>query len=128
MTEKRFVLERSDYDLKYEFRVADISKVKKTKEDFWNEEEEIYEYRKYINYLWENDAFLTLEEADELLNNLYEENKQLKSENLILKGKLHQLRLKCGKQEEELECLSEETIEQFKQDLKDGKFIEYTAR
>lgn len=64
----------------------------------------------------------------DLLNELHEENEQLKSKNLILKGKLHQLQLKCGKQEEKLECLSEETIEQFKQDLKDGKFIEYTAR
>ena len=81
MTEnKRFVLERSDYDLKYEFRVADISRVEKTKEDFWNEEEEIYEYRKYIAYLLENDAFLTLEEADELLNALHNENKQLKQQ------------------------------------------------
>lgn len=62
------------------------------------------------------------------MNELSDENEQLKSKNLILKGKLHQLRLKYGKQEEELECLSEETIEQFKQDLKDGKFIEYTAR
>jgi SMC interacting uncharacterized protein involved in chromosome segregation len=59
---------------------------------------------------------------------LEKENEQLKSKNLILKGKLHQLRLKCGKQEEEIECLSEETIEKFKQDLKDGNFIEFTAR
>ena len=67
-------------------------------------------------------------DVTDVLNDLNDENVQLKSENLILKGKLHQLRLKCGKQEEEIECLSEETIEQFKQDLKDGKFIEYTAR
>ena len=61
-------------------------------------------------------------------NRLEKENEQLKSKNLILKGKLHQLRLKCGKQEEEIECLSEETIEKFKQDLQDGNFIEFTAR
>ena len=64
----------------------------------------------------------------DLLNQLNDENEQLKSKNLILKGKLHQLRLKCGKQEEEIECLSEETIEKFKQDLQDGNFIEFTAR
>jgi len=91
MVEKRFVLERSDYDLKYEFRVADISKVKKTKEDFWNEEEEIYEYRKYIAYLWENDAFLTLEEADELLNTLHEENQALKKQNKMLRTNVGKL-------------------------------------
>ena len=30
--------------------------------------------------MWENDAFLTLEEADELLNALHEENEQLKQQ------------------------------------------------
>lgn len=67
-------------------------------------------------------------EMEDYLARLEEENEQLKSKNLILKGKLHQLRLKCGKQEEEIECLSEETIEKFKQDLQDGNFIEFTAR
>lgn len=59
---------------------------------------------------------------------LKEENEQLKQQNLILKGKLHRLRMEKGALEEEIECLSEETVEQFKQDLRDGKFIEYTAR
>ena len=44
MSNKRFLLEDSDYDLKYEFRVADLSRVEKTKEDFWNEKEEKYDY------------------------------------------------------------------------------------
>ena len=79
MTEKRFLLEDSDYDLKYEFRVADLSRVEKTKEDFWNEKEEVYDYFDYIEYLYENNAFLTTDEADKILNELAEENKQLKN-------------------------------------------------
>ena len=78
MTEKRFLLEDSDYDLKYEFSVADLSRVEKTKEDFWNEKEEVYDYFDYIEYLYENNAFLTTEEADKILNELAEENQQLK--------------------------------------------------
>ena len=81
MTEKRFLLEDSDYDLKYEFRIADLSKVKKTKEDFWNDKEEEYNYRGnggYLDYLYDNGAFLTQKEADELLNKLNEENQKLK--------------------------------------------------
>lgn len=78
MTEKRFLLEDSDYDLKYEFSVADLSRVEKTKEDFWNEKEEVYDYFDYIEYLYENNAFLTTDEADKILNELAEENQQLK--------------------------------------------------
>ena len=78
MTEKRFLLEDSDYDLEYEFSVVDLSRVEKTKEDFWNEKEEVYDYFDYIEYLYENNAFLTIEEADKILNELAEENQQLK--------------------------------------------------
>ena len=78
MSNKRFLLEDSDYDLKYEFRVDDLSRVEKTKEDFWNEKEEKYDYFDYIEYLYENNAFLTTEEADKILNELAEENQQLK--------------------------------------------------
>lgn len=78
MSNKRFLLEDSDFDLKYEFRVADLSRVEKTKEDFWNEKEEKYDYFDYIEYLYENNAFLTIEEADKILNELAEENQQLK--------------------------------------------------
>lgn len=56
------------------------------------------------------------------------ENEELKQSNLVLKGKLHRLRMEKGALEEEIECLSEETVEQFKQDLKNEKFIEYTVR
>ena len=56
------------------------------------------------------------------------ENEQLKQEKRLLKGKLHRLRMEKGAMEEEIECLSEETIEQFKKDLQDGEFIELTAR
>ena len=98
MTEKRFLLEKSDFDLKYEFRVADLSRVEKTKEDFWDEKEEQYHYRDYVSYLYDNDAFLTEEEADEILNSLADENQQykiltdeLKRQNRKLKARLNDL-------------------------------------
>lgn len=78
---KRFLLERSDYDLKYEFRIADLSRVDKTKEDFWDEEEEMYNYRGidgFLDYLYDNNAFLTQDEANQVLNELHEENQSLK--------------------------------------------------
>lgn len=80
---KRFLLERSDYDLKYEFRIADLSRVDKTKEDFWDEEEEMYNYRGidgFLDYLYDNNAFLTQEEADQVLNELHEENERLRNQ------------------------------------------------
>ena len=74
MTEKRFITEQSDYDLMYEFRVADTSRVEKTKEDFWNEDEECYDYFEYIDYLYSHNAFLTEEEVNKILNSLNDEN------------------------------------------------------
>ena len=82
MTEKRFLLENSDYDLKYEFRIADLSRVEKTKEDFWDKEEKCCNYHGiggYLEYLYNNNAFLTQHEADKVLNALAEDNEQLKS-------------------------------------------------
>ena len=94
MTEKRFLLEQSDYDLKYEFRVADLSRVEKTKEDFWNKEEERYNYHDeggYLDYLYDNNAFLTEEEADKVLNELNDENEELKRREMIYLDKIRGL-------------------------------------
>lgn len=60
------------------------------------------------------------------LNGLAEENEQLKKENQQLRQQLNELNIEKGN--EVIGSLSEETIEQFKQDFKDGKFIEFTAR
>lgn len=78
MAKNRFLLGESDYDLKYEFRVADLSRVERTIEDFWNEKEEIFEYLEFLNYLYMNGAFLTKEEANKIFNGLHEENKELR--------------------------------------------------
>ena len=77
MAKNRFLLGESDYDLKYEFRVADLTRVERTIEDFWNKEEEIFEYLEFLNYLYMNNAFLTKEEANKIFNGLHEENKEL---------------------------------------------------
>lgn len=78
MTKNRFLLQVGDYDLAYEFRVADLTRVDKTKEDFWNEEVEVYEYLEYLNYLYMNGAFLTMKEANKIFNGLHEENEELR--------------------------------------------------
>ena len=62
------------------------------------------------------------------IEGLEKDIKELKQENILLKGKLHRLRIEKGAIEEEIECLSEETIEKFKEDLQNGEFIELTAR
>lgn len=78
MTKNRFLFGASEFDLKYEFRVADLTRVERTIEDFWNEEEEIFEYLEFLNYLYINNAFLTMEEANKIFNGLYEENQELR--------------------------------------------------
>lgn len=78
MTKNRFLLQASDYDVKYEFRVADLTRVEKTIEDFWNEKAGVYDYFEYLYYLSKNKAFLTMEEANKIFNGLHEENKELR--------------------------------------------------
>lgn len=77
---KRFLLANSDYDLKYEMRIADLTRVDKTKEDFFNEEEECYDYNKFLEYLYDNNAFLTKDKAEKVLNEQDQQIKQLKQE------------------------------------------------
>jgi len=71
----RFLLESSDYDLKYEMRIADLTRVDKTKEDFFNDEEGCYNYNEFLEYLYDNNAFLTKDEAEKILN---EQDRQIK--------------------------------------------------
>lgn len=70
MADKRFLVTGGYYDIKWDMRIADLNKVNKTKEDFWDEEEERYDMYKYYDYLHEKNAFLTDEDADKLLNGL----------------------------------------------------------
>ena len=77
---KRFLLANSDYDLKYEMRIADLTRVDKTKEDFFNEEEECYDYNKFLEYLYANNAFLTKDEAEKVLNEQAQKIKELEHE------------------------------------------------
>ena len=78
MTEKRFEVIPGDSDLKWDIRIADLHRVEKTKEDFWNDDEECYNSYDYFSYLYDNDAFLTVDEAYTLFNSLEEENQELK--------------------------------------------------
>lgn len=68
MTEKRFI----GYDFgEYENRnyaVYDLSKSEKTKEDFWDNEEECYDIWAFVDYLEENDCVLSCDEVVDLLN------------------------------------------------------------
>ena len=89
MTDKRFLIQEADSGRKIEMSIADTSKVNFTLKDFrefWNYGEKGSPYYEYIGYLWSNKAFLTVDEADELLNNLADENMELKKENKKLKA------------------------------------------
>lgn len=117
MTKNRFLLQASDYDLKYEFRVADLTRVDKTKEDFWNEEVEVYEYLEYLNYLYMNGAFLTMEEANKIFNGLHEENEELR----------HKLSQQEMEYATDLHRLAEEN-EELKQKVDFYKYFQKDAR
>ena len=80
MTE-RFLLESSNYDLKYEMRIADLTRVEKSKEDFFDEDEECYKYHEFLEYLYEHGAFLTRDEAEKVLN---EQDQQIKKTKEVL--------------------------------------------
>lgn len=83
---KRFLLANSDYDLKYEMRIADLTRVDKTKEDFFNEEnDEYYNYVKFREYLYANNAFLTKDEAEKVLN---EQDQKIKDIEKLLDNEL----------------------------------------
>ena len=96
MTNKRFVIEEADTECMADICIADTSEVDFTLEDFWDYEDECYNYRKYIEHLWGDDAFLTIDEADELLNNLADENRHLKKENEELQNEVKELKGKAS--------------------------------
>ena len=60
------------------YAIADVSKSDKTKEDFLDENEEIYDIIAFDDYLWEKGCYMTGEEVENQLNKLYEENQTLK--------------------------------------------------
>ena len=93
MTKKRFIVVDGDYDIKYEFRIADLNRVKKTKEDFWDSEEECYNTHDFLEYLLNNNAFITAKDADLLLNNIAEDNEKLHT-NLLEKEKIDDMEKK----------------------------------
>lgn len=77
MTEKRFYcIDEDEYNA---YWIADTSKVDKNKEDFYDEKEELYQIYKFEEYLEDNNAVLKGEEVVDLLNELHEENQELKN-------------------------------------------------
>ena len=88
---KRFIAIESDYD-EHSYRIGDTDKVKKKLSDFYNEEEEYYEYREFLMYLYKNTAFLSKEEVLDILHNLIKENEDLKLENCGLRYALENIK------------------------------------
>ena len=58
MTEKRFWVIEGDSGINCEMRIADVNSVEKTKEDFWDSEEECYNTYDFLEYLLNNNAFI----------------------------------------------------------------------
>lgn len=106
MDEKRFYCdERGEYR---SYAIYDCSKVEKTKEDFWNSEEEIYDIFAYTDYLLENDCMIISDEVENLLNKFAKENEQLKHYKLYEDNK--RLQTIIADLKEENEQLKQEVI------------------
>lgn len=78
MSEKRFYCD--DVGEYRNYAIFDTSKCEKSKEDFYDIEEECYDLMAFEDYLLENDCILLSDDVVDLLNALYEENKRLKEE------------------------------------------------
>ena len=91
------------------YAIADVSKSDKTIKDFLDENEEVYDIIAFNDYLWEKGCYMTGEEVENQLNELYEENQQLKQENQRTKEAIYFL-IECEashttNKEEEMEAL-----------------------
>lgn len=135
MTEKRFEVIPGGYDSKWDIRIADLHRIKKTKKDFWNDTENRYNLYEYYNYLYDNNAFLTVEEAEKILNELAKEKEKLQNDATVLvysnqdyRKENEQLQTRNTRQAntiDELYNLIEkkdwETLQQIIQNLKDSE-------
>lgn len=89
-----------DSGLEYrDYAIFDLTDVDKTKEDFWDPEEELYDIWSFEDYLFNQDgALMRGEDVEEKLNglsseceSLKKENRKLAMENHILSGYLQKL-------------------------------------
>ena len=79
MTEKRFIgYDEGEYENR-NYAVYDLFKSEKTKEDFWDNENDCYDIWAFRDYLEENDCILSCDDVIGLLNTLHEENEQLRN-------------------------------------------------
>ncbi len=67
------------------YAIYNISKSEKTKEDFWDNENDCYDIWAFMDYLEENNCILSCDEVVELLNNLHQENQELQEKIMKVK-------------------------------------------
>ena len=84
MTEKYYCEDYDEYSLSIKnipYRIYDLSKSNKTKEDFYDNEKECYDMPAFEEYLFENECMLTGDEVKDKLTKQEEKIKQLEKEN-----------------------------------------------
>ena len=79
MNEKRFYCD--NYGEYRDYAIFDTSKCEKTKEDFYDEKEEMYDIYAFYDYLLDNDCILVSDNVEDLLNSLNSENRELRQVN-----------------------------------------------
>lgn len=77
MTERFFGQDIGEYENR-NYAIYDTFKCDKSKEDFWDNEEECYDIFAFTDYLEENDCILSCDDVEMLLNSLSDDNKQLR--------------------------------------------------
>jgi len=84
MTEKYYCEDYDEYAFNTEnnpYRIYDLSKSNKTKEDFYDNEKECYDIAAFEEYLLDNDCMLTSDQVKDRLIKQEEKIKQLEKEN-----------------------------------------------
>lgn len=91
------------------YAIYDLSKSEKTKEDFWNNENDCYDIWAFMDYLEENDCILSCDKVVELLNEQQATINKLNDElELTANTKLYsrrELERKVDEQQAEIERL-----------------------
>lgn len=112
MTEKYYCEDYDEYALNTEnnpYRIYDLSKSNKTKEDFYDNEKECYDIPAFKEYLFENECMLTGDEVKDKLTKQEEKIKQLEKELLEINKHLY---------DNEFEfTVTENRVELFKDEL-----------
>ena len=118
MGEKRFIgYDNGEYENR-NYAVYDLSKSEKTKEDFWDNENDCYDIWAFMDYLEENNCILSCDKVVELLNEQQATINELKERNahnfakkMQLMKEIKELKAKLREKEEDEKLYANEIVE-----------------